>query len=378
VSTNLPFDLGALERWLRAHGLHAGPVRLRRIGDGHSNLTYALTSGSLRFVLRRPPPGPLPRGAHDMRREARILEALAGTAVPVPRILAVAEQGEVMDVPCYVMEYLDGAVATDESPPALNDPGARREIAEAFIDALAALHSVDWRGIGLGDIGRPDGYLSRQLERLPNLIADEDGGLPKAFGDIRERLRADVPTSGEPALLHGDFRFGNVMLSHDTPSVDRPGRLLGVLDWELAGIGDPLADLGYTLATYAVPDEPPHALTAMSGLTLGAGFPSRTALAERYAAATGRQLDRLPWYQGFALFKLAVLFEYNRRKTATGEGDSYSADPYWGDPYYADPALVEGLLDACRRNLAAGGATVLETSRPLDYRPGSQQRERVR
>lgn len=298
-----------------------------------------------------------------MLREARILTALAGTAVPVPRVLAVAEQGEVMDVPCYVMEHLDGAVATDEPPPALDDPAARREIAEAFIDALAALHRVDWRDIGLRDIGRPDGYLTRQLERLPHLIADEYGALPEAFGDIRERLRSDVPTSGEPALLHGDFRFGNVMLG-----LDRPGRLLGVLDWELAGIGDPLADLGYTLATYAVPDEPPHALTAMSGLTLGAGFPTRTALAERYAAITGRRLDRLPWYQAFALFKLAVLFEYNRRKTSTGSGD----------PYYADPALAGGLLDACLRNLSADGGAVPETSRALDHQAASRQRERVR
>jgi aminoglycoside phosphotransferase (APT) family kinase protein len=164
-------------------------------------------------------------------------------------------------------------------------------------------------------------------------------------------------------LLHGDFRFGNVMLSHD-----RPGRLLGVLDWELAGIGDPLADLGYTLATYAVPDEPPHALTAMSALTLGAGFPTRAALTERYASATGRPLARLPWYQGFALFKLAVLFEYNRRRTSTTEGD----------PYYADPALVDGLLDACRRNLSADGDTLKETSRVLDHQAASPQREEVR
>ncbi|MCU1652470.1 MAG: aminoglycoside phosphotransferase [Pseudonocardia sp.] len=355
----VPFDIAALERWLSAEGLGAGPVRPRRIGDGHSNLTYAVATGDRTLVLRRPPPPPIPRGAHDMRREARILRALAGTAVPVPRVLAAAEAGEVMDVPCYVMEHLDGAVATDTLPAGLDTPEDRRAVAHAFIDVLAALHTVDWRGCGLADLGRPEGFLDRQLDRLPSLIADEDGALAAPFGELREELRGTVPTSGEAALLHGDFRFGNVMLA-----TDRPARLLGVLDWELAGIGDPLADLGYTLATYAVRTEPPHALTAMSAVTLGDGFPDRDELAARYAAATGRELSRLSWYQAFQLFKLAVLFEYNRRRTARGGGD----------PYYGDPALVDGLLGACRgaldRDLPAEVTTCPNHREP--HREGSK------
>ncbi len=344
TDAEIPFDVSALERWLQAKGLCAGHVRLRRIGDGHSNLTYAVTTGEQTLVLRRPPRPPLPRGANDMRREARILQALADTDVPVPRVLAVAEEGDVMDVPCYVMEHLDGVVATDALPPDLDTVEGRSAAAEAFIDVLAALHSVDWRGCGLGDLGWPDGFLERQLDRLPRLIASEDGVLDSPFDEIRDQLRTTVPTSGEPALLHGDFRFGNVMLAPDGPA-----RLLGVLDWELAGIGDPLADLAYTLVTYAVPGEPLHALTEMSTVTLRDGFPGRDVLAARYATATRRELSRLSWYEAFQLFKLAVLFEYNRRKTVTGEGDRY----------YADPALVDGLLDACRRTLrqAAGSIT---------------------
>jgi aminoglycoside phosphotransferase (APT) family kinase protein len=338
----MPFDLASVQRWLTAEGLGAGPVRLRRIGDGHSNLTYAVGAGDRTLVLRRPPPPPIPKGAHDMLREARILQALADTAVPVPRVLAVAEAGEVMDVPCYVMEHLDGVVATDALPAELDTVEGRTAVAHAFIDALAALHDVDWHGCGLADLGRPDGFLERQLDRLPRLIADEHEALVTPFGELRDELRRAVPMSGEPALLHGDFRFGNVVLA-----ADRPARLLGVLDWELAAIGDPLADLAYTLATYAVPTEPPHALTAMSGLTRGAGFPDRTELAARYAATTGRGLSRLPWYEAFQLFKLAVLFEYNRRRTTGGAGD----------PYYADPELVDGLLDACRRALHRDSAT---------------------
>jgi len=332
----LPFDIGALESWLRDKDLSDRSVQVSRIGDGHSNLTYAVATGEQTLVLRRPPPPPLPRGANDVRREARILRALAGTGVPVPRVLAVADEGEVMDVPCYVMEHLDGVVVTDAMPPELDTAEARSAAAKAFIDVLAALHTVDWRGIGLGDLGRPDGFLERQLDRLPRLIAADEGTLPPPFGEIRDRLRVTAPVSGEPALLHGDFRFGNVMLARSAPV-----RVLGVLDWELAGIGDPVADLAYTLATYAVPGEPPHALTEMSTATLRNGFPGREALAARYANLTGRDLSRLPWYEAFQLFKLAVLFEYNRRKTTTGGGD----------PYYADPALVAGLLGACRRAL---------------------------
>jgi aminoglycoside phosphotransferase (APT) family kinase protein len=341
TGAELPFEVGAVRRWLSAEGLGDGPVRFRRIGDGHSNLTYAVAVGGRTVVLRRPPPPPIPKGAHDMRREARILRALADTAVPVPRVLAVAEAGQVMDVPCYVMEHLDGVVATETLPTALDSAEGRGAVAYAFIDVLAALHTVDWRRRGLADLGRPDGFLERQLDRLPRLIADQDGTLAAPFDELRDALRGCLPMSGEPALLHGDFRFGNVMLSPG-----RPARLLGVLDWELAGIGDPLADLAYTLATYAVPAEPPHALTMMSAVTRGEGFPGRDALAARYGAVTGRELSRLSWYQALQLFKLAILFEYNRRKTATGHGDSY----------YADPALVDGLLLAARRALREDAA----------------------
>jgi aminoglycoside phosphotransferase (APT) family kinase protein len=331
----VPFDVEMLRRWLRDMGLWSGPVALRRIGDGHSNLTYAITGDQRTLVLRRPPPPPLPPGANDMLREARILSALADTDVPVPRVLAVAEPGEIMDVPCYVMQHLDGVIGADVLPEGLDRPAQRKAVAEAFLDVLVAIHAIDWRSADLRDLGRPDGFLERQLERLPRLVADRDGSLPGPFGEIRDRLRATMPTSDDAALLHGDFRLGNVMIAPHPPA-----RVLGVLDWELAGIGDPLADLAYTLATYAVPDEPLHALTALSTTTRQEGFPSRDALTRRYAEATGRDISRLPWYEAVQLFKLAVLFEYNRRKTHTDAG---------ADPFYSDPTLVEGLLDACRR-----------------------------
>lgn len=336
-----PFAPDRLRGWLAAAGVGGvgdGPVSLAPIGDGLSNLTYAATVGDRTVVVRRPPPPPLPRGANDMRREARVLAALAGTAVPVPRVLAVAEAGEVAEAACYAMELVDGVIAADGLPPALDDEAGCRAVADAVVDGLAALHLVDRDAVGLGDFGRPDGFLRRRLERLPRLVAvDDDGTLPPAFAALRERLATDLPVSDAVSVLHGDYRFGNLLLARDAPA-----RLAGVLDWELAAVGDPLVDLGYTTATYAVPGEPAHALTALSTVTLAPGFPSREELAARYARATGADLGRLPWYEALALFGVAVLFEYNRRRTAAGEAPEH----------YADPALVAGLLDATEATLA--------------------------
>lgn len=330
--TDVPFDPAALQAWLEERGLAGGPVSLRRIGDGHSNLTYGLEDGTRSAVLRRPPPPPFPTGANDVLREARILQALAGTPVPVPAVLGVGQAGEVMDVPFYVMEHLDGEVCTSGLPPALDTPEQRPGVAHALVDALVALHGVDWRAVGLEDLGRPDGFLERQLTKLPRIIADEDGSLEPRFAELRDELLASLPESPPATLLHGDLRLGNVMLGRDAPA-----RILGVLDWELAGIGDPLADLAYTLTTYAEPGIPLHAVSAFSTATLADGFPSRAELAGRYADATGTDVSALPWHEGLQLFKLAVLFEYSRRAG--------------NDRYYADPDLVDGLLAATRHAL---------------------------
>jgi aminoglycoside phosphotransferase (APT) family kinase protein len=328
-----PFDVPTLGRWLAGLGLTAAAITVRRAGDGLSNLTYTVTDGHVTVVLRRPPPPPLPPGANDMRREVRVLTALAGTGIPVPQVLAVAGPGEVMDSGCYVMEYLDGVVPARDLPPGLDSPAGRAGTARRFIDVLAALHGLDWQAIGLTGLGRPDGFLTRQLTRLPQLIVADGHGLPADFGRIRDHLRDTLPAERPAALLHGDYRLGNVMLARCAPA-----RIAGILDWELAAVGDPLADLGYTMATWAIPGEPPHALTAMSALTLAPGFPGRGDLAARYASQTGTDVGDLFWYQAFALFKLAVLFEYNRRRAEAS-------------PYYRDPALAAGLLSAAERTL---------------------------
>ena len=342
----LPFDVSDLETWMKAAGLLSGPLLVTSIGDGHSNLTYSVSDGERRVVLRRPPPPPTPPGANDVLREARILRAVARSGVPVPTVLATAQAGEVMNVPFVVMEHLDGVVANESLPAGLDVPVQRRLIAEAMVDVLAALHAADWGG--LAGIGRPAGYVERQLERLPAILADPahgataaeavrgPGDIAAAIAEAGEALRVAVPVAQPPSLLHGDFRIGNVMLDRAAPA-----RIVGVLDWELATIADPLIDVGYFVACYGAPGEAPNPLTELSPVTTGEGFPGRAELAARYAERTGRELGALWWYEAFATWRLAVLFESRRRRYAT-QG---------GDPYFADPRLVASLLAATRRAL---------------------------
>lgn len=323
-----------LAAFLETRGLTSGPVTTRAIGDGHSNLTYLVSDASGRqVVLRRPPPPPTPPGAHDMLREARLIGALGESPVPVAKLLATADAGDVIDVHFYVMSYAAGPVVTMRTPAPLDKPEVRRRIGEALVDTLADLHAVDWRAAGLADMGRPEGFNGRHLKRMARLVADEDGQAPPEFATIDSWLGAHVPEESGAAIVHNDFRLGNVVLS-----TERPGEVAAVLDWELATIGDPLFDLGYFLAT--VPAEPPHNPTqALGTAMLEEGWPTRAEMADRYAKRTGAALTNLDWYTTLALWKLAVLYEYGHRRAVRGVGD----------PYYADPALVQSFLEDAHR-----------------------------
>ncbi len=319
-----PETLARLGNFLAGKGICGPDVSTRRIGDGHSNLTFLISDGVTSVVVRRPPPPPTPPGAHDMLREARLLAALEDTPVPVPRILVTAEAGEVLDVPCYAMSYADGPVVTTVTPSPLDHPATRREIGEDLVDVLVELHAVDWESVGL--TGRPEGFNRRHLESLGRLVRDDP---PPGFAELRDWLEEHAPAESGATILHNDFRIGNVVLA-----ADRPGRVVAVLDWELATIGDPLFDLGYFLAS--VPER--DALTATEELgtaMLEDGYPTRSELAQRYARRTGCDLSGLPWYVALAQWKLAALYEYQRRRGA--------------DAYYADPGLVAGFVAAGRR-----------------------------
>jgi aminoglycoside phosphotransferase (APT) family kinase protein len=329
-----PETLASLERFLEERGLTQGPVTTRRIGDGHSNLTFLVADGVNQVVVRRPPPPPTPPGAHDMLREARLIGALDGSGVPVAKLLATAQAGEVIDVPFYVMSFAAGPVVTTTTPEPLATPATRRQIGEALVDTLAQLHGVDWRAVGLTHMGRPEGFNERHLRRMARLVADADGNPPPRFAPIDAWLSANVPPESGGTIVHNDFRIGNVVLA-----AEAPGRVEAVLDWELATIGDPLIDVGYFLASVPEEDAPMTPTQELGVAMLEEGYPSRKELADGYAERTGRDLSNLNWYTALVLWKLAVLYEYGRRRALRGVGDLY----------YADQGLVQSFLEAAHR-----------------------------
>jgi aminoglycoside phosphotransferase (APT) family kinase protein len=325
-------QLERLGAFLAEHGLCGPTVTADAIGDGHSNLTFLVSDGHSQVVVRRPPPPPLPPGAHDVLREATLLGALASTDVPTPRVLATAAAGELLDVPLFVMDFVDGTVITESTPSPGDDVGLRRRVGESLVDTLAALHGVAWREVGLGDFGKPEGFNTRQLRRMQSLIAI-DGSIPKPFAPLDDWLLSHAPLESAISIVHNDFRIGNMIIDLAA------GRVAAVLDWELATIGDPLADLGYLLASWPVQGEPVVPTAAMGTAVLEPGYPSRAALLDRYADRTGADLSGLNWYAALAMYKLAALYEYSRRRFEDGVGD----------PYYDDPKLVASFLDAGER-----------------------------
>lgn len=268
-----------------------------------------------------------------MLREARLLEALQHTEVPVSSVLAKVPVGEVLDVAFYVMTYVRGPVITTSTPDTLATPETRYELGEALVDTLAALHTVDWRRAGLAEVGRPEGFNARHVDRMGALVA-QDGQPPAAFAALDAWLRANVPAESGAAIIHNDFRLGNVIVD-----AQAPGRVRAVLDWELATLGDPLFDLAYFLISVPQPDTQLTPTEEMGTAMLEEGWPSRSELAQRYAARTGADLTDLSWYEAMALWKLAVLYEYGRRRAVAGKGD----------PYYGDPSHVELFLAAAHR-----------------------------
>jgi aminoglycoside phosphotransferase (APT) family kinase protein len=318
--------LRAVEDYLDGRGLGEGSVSATRIGEGRSNVTYLLQRGDVRLVLRRPPRPPLPPSAHDVVREARVQQALERAGARVPHVVDVCEDESVLGVAFYLTEYLEGSIVGEELPAALDPPAERRQIGLELLDALAEIHAIDWEAAGLAGFGRPTGYLERQLRRWSALWEENATRALPAVAKLGAWLEANRPESGPATVVHGDYRLGNVMLSTDAPA-----RVIAVLDWELSTIGDPLADLGYLVATYSDAGSPRTALE-LSPVTAAEGFPSRKELAERYAERRGASLQELPWYEALALWKAAVFCEAIYGRYLRGERD---------DPWAA--ALVNGV-----------------------------------
>ncbi|MFF9815859.1 phosphotransferase family protein [Streptomyces sp. NPDC014006] len=305
-------DAGRLAHWLESRLPGSGPLEgVTPLAGGRSNLTYRISWSGRTFVLRRPPLGHVLATAHDMAREYRVLSALGPAGVPVPPAYALCRDEDVLGAPFYVMGFTEGITYRGDAELApLGAPSARR-LTHALVDTLALLHSVDPHRAGLGDFGRPEGFMARQVRRWrrqwdASRTREVDGA-----DRLNDRLAATCPPSGAVAVVHGDYKLDNVLFDRADP-----GRVTAVLDWEMATLGDPLADLGMLCMYwdgFAGVDRPP---VASPGAL--AGWPGREALVERYAAHSTAGLDHLDWYTAFAFYKLAAILEGIRCRSLQG------------------------------------------------------------
>ena len=297
----------ALTGWLVGLGVGLqAPLTYERVGLGQSNLTYLVTDAKgERLVLRRPPLGVLLASAHDVAREHRILSALQGTDVPLPRVLGLCEDPSVTDVPVLAVSHVEGTVVDERPDAEALAPAARHAIGLALVDTLGRIHGVDLTAVGLDDLASHKPYAARQLKRWSGQWELSRTRELPALEQLTERLRALEPESGEVVLVHGDSHLRNVIVDPDDASVR------AILDWELCTLGDPLADLGTVLAYWPQPGDPP---TMRFDASMVEGFATREELVERYVAATGRDVTHVPFWHGLGLWKLAIILEGVRRR----------------------------------------------------------------
>jgi aminoglycoside phosphotransferase (APT) family kinase protein len=335
-------DLPALEAYLARELPGGGAVTVEQFPGGHSNLTYLVHRGDDAFVLRRPPFGAKVKSAHDMGREVAVLSKLAPVYDRAPRVLAYCPDEAVLGAPFYLMERRRGVILRKELPPGLElDPATARRLCDLLVDALADLHAVDYAAAGLGEFGKPAGYVERQVrgwtERYANAQTDD---IP-AVGEVAAWLDAHRPTDGAPALIHNDFKFDNVIFDAGLTTIT------GILDWEMATIGDPLMDLGTSLAYWAQADDPAMFQRLLFGPTTRPGMLRRDEVAARYLARRDATTDHLVFYYAFGLFKTAVVAQQIYSRYAKGvTKDARFAVFIHG---------VRGLVDQARAAIDRGG-----------------------
>jgi aminoglycoside phosphotransferase (APT) family kinase protein len=298
-------DMERLEAWLRANLSDAdGPMSARQFGGGHANLTYLVTIGPRELVVRRPPLGPVAPGSHDMKREHRVLSVLWRKFALAPRSFAICEDESVIGAVFHVLERRRGFAVRADLPEGLRDPALTRRIGWMMVDTLADLHRVDAAAIGLNTLGRPQGFMRRQVEGWTRRWqAARDRELPQ-MERLSSWLLERVPEPPAATLLHLDFKLDNILLDPDDPS-----RPVAVLDWDMTTIGDPLADLGQLLAYWSEVGDPAPWREASLMPTWREGFPTRSEVASRYAERTGTDISAIDWYHTFGVFKLAVVLQ---------------------------------------------------------------------
>ncbi|MFP5255682.1 MAG: phosphotransferase family protein [Acidimicrobiia bacterium] len=295
-------DVPQVTAWFEEHVPGAkGPLSFQLIAGGHSNLTYLVTDAAdQRFVLRRPPLGHVLATAHDMAREHKIISALGPTDVPVAPALGLCTDESVNGAPFYVMAHVDGRVLRDAASAEALSPEARRHASFSIADTLARIHAVDPDAVGLGDLGKKEGYIERQLRRWYGQFQQSQTREVPRVDEVHDALAARIPTQGPAAIVHGDYRLDNCMTDDD-------GNVIAVLDWEICTLGDPLADVGLLMVYWTeASDEHAALLTAP---TTAEGFLSRQEMLDRYAEASGRDLSQIDFYVAFGYWKLACIVE---------------------------------------------------------------------
>ena len=316
-------DVPKVTAWFEEHIDGAkGPLQFELIAGGRSNLTFKVTDANGRqFVLRRPPLGHVLATAHDMGREHRIIRALAPTPVPVAPALGYCDDPDVNGASFYVMGFVDGLIIRDPNSSKALEPDARRRAGESLVDVLVAIHDVNPDDVGLGDLGRKEGYIARQLKRWYSQFNQSKLREVPGVDEMHDFLSAHIPEQQGAAIVHGDYRLDNCMLSPE-------GEVQAVLDWEICTLGDPLADLGLLMVYWNDPGDGMAAL-AGGGATTATGFPRREDLRSMYAAKSDRDLSALDFYVAFGYWKLACILDgvYTRyAKGAMGsDGASWEA-----------------------------------------------------
>jgi aminoglycoside phosphotransferase (APT) family kinase protein len=317
-------------------------IEIERHMAGHSNETFFVRIGEQEWVLRRPPRGAFLPTAHDVGREYRVLSALVGTGVRAPRPILLCDDSSVIGAPFYLMERVDGVVIRNALPRAFaSDVDARGAIGEELVDALAELHAVDWKSVGLDGFGRPDGYLERQIRRWKGQLALTEP-LTRPLTDLHRAgrwLEEHIPSSGQATIVHGDYKLDNVSFHPEAPA-----RLVAILDWEMSTLGDPLADVGWMLSFWREAQDPAELIMDEQTVTRLAGFPPRDELLARYQARSGRRIHDLTFYMVLAVWKLAVLLEGSYARHLGGQTD----DPFFANLQEGVPALASMALELCR------------------------------
>jgi aminoglycoside phosphotransferase (APT) family kinase protein len=317
VRSGEEIDLGAVDRWLKAIVPDLeGPAKVTQYAGGASNWTYRLAYPSRDFVLRRPPAGTKAKSAHDMAREYKVQRALKPFYPCVPAMVGLCEDEAVLGVPFYVMERVSGVILRRRIPEGITlDERTARTLCTNVVDKLIELHQVDYEAAGLASLGKGPGYARRQIEGWSDRYEKARTWNVPRFSYVRDWLRAQTPDDAGTCIIHNDYRFDNVILDPKDLT-----RVVGVLDWEMATIGDPLMDLGNALAYWVEPGDDFMTRRLRRQPTHLPGMLSRREVVERYAERTGRKIDNLAFYEVYGLFRLAVIaqqiyFRYHHKQT---------------------------------------------------------------